>query len=76
MKYITCFLVAVAMVFFTSCNKEIVEMTYENYQACKAPKRLFIVPGATHAMSYIVDREGYEKTVKEFWADFDEISSE
>ena len=46
-------------------------MTYQNYKACNAPKRLFVVPGATHAMSYIVDKEGYEKTVKEFWNDWD-----
>lgn len=48
-----------------------IEMTYQNYKACNAPKRLFVVPGATHAMSYIVDKEGYEKTVKEFWNDWD-----
>ncbi len=48
-----------------------VEMTYENYMVCNAPKRLFIVPGATHAMSYFVDKEGYEKHVKEFWDEFD-----
>jgi len=44
-----------------------VEMTYENYKACTAPKTLFVVPGATHAMSYVVDKTGYEKTVKDFW---------
>ena len=45
-----------------------VEMTYENYQACRAPKRLFIVPGAGHGMSYFVDRPGYEQETKNFWA--------
>lgn len=45
-----------------------VEMTYENYQACSAPKRLFIVPGAGHGMSYFVDRPGYERETKDFWA--------
>ncbi len=44
-----------------------VEMTYENYKACAAPKSLLIVPGAEHGMSYRVDREGYEAAVKEFW---------
>lgn len=44
-----------------------IEMTYENYKACKAPKRLFVVPGADHGMSYLVDREGYEETVLAFW---------
>ena len=33
-----------------------VTMTYENYQACAAPKRLFIVPGAEHGMCYHIDR--------------------
>ncbi|MGN0493447.1 MAG: alpha/beta hydrolase [Acutalibacteraceae bacterium] len=48
-----------------------VEMTYENYKACAAPKRLLIVPGAEHGMSYLVNKEEYQKTVKEFWRDFD-----
>ena len=49
-----------------------VEMTYENYKACTAPKRLFIVPGAEHGMSYLVDPKGYEAAVRAFWAEFDE----
>ena len=48
-----------------------VEMTYENYKACAAPKRLFIVPGAQHGMSYLVDPRGYEAAVKSFFASFD-----
>lgn len=44
-----------------------VEMTYENYKACAAPKYLHIVPGAEHGMSYFVDRAGYEEAVKAFW---------
>ena len=48
-----------------------IEMTYENYKACVSPKRLLVVPGAEHAMSYLIDKESYEKTVKEFWNDFD-----
>lgn len=48
-----------------------VEMTFENYKASIAPKRLFIVPGANHAMSYIVDKNGYEDVVINFWKDFD-----
>ena len=50
-----------------------IEMTYENYKACIAPKKLFVVPGATHAMSYIVDKDGYEKIVKEFWQENDDF---
>ncbi len=48
-----------------------VEMTYENYKACTSPKRLLIVPGADHAMSYYVNPHEYEKAVLEFWNDFD-----
>lgn len=48
-----------------------VEMTYENYKACVAPKRLFIVPGAQHGMSYPTDPMGYQAAIKSFWASFD-----
>ena len=44
-----------------------VEMTYENYRACKGKRKLLIVPGADHGMSYYVDREEYEKTALEFF---------
>lgn len=53
-----------------------VEMTYENYKACAAEKRLLIVPGAGHGMSYILDKKGYEKAVLEFWRDFGRKTSE
>lgn len=48
-----------------------IEMTYENYKACTAPKRLLVVPGAEHGMSYLIDKEAYEKAAKDFWKDFD-----
>lgn len=48
-----------------------VEMTFENYKACTSPKRLLVVPGAEHGMSYLVDPAGYQTAVKAFWADFD-----
>ena len=48
-----------------------IEMTYENYRACAAEKRLFVVPYATHGMSYFEDKSGYEAEVKRFWADHD-----
>ncbi len=44
-----------------------IEMTYENYRACASPKRLLIVPGAAHGMSYLVDTPLYQATVKQFW---------
>ncbi len=49
-----------------------VEMTYENYKACTAPKRLFVVPGADHGMSYAVDEAGYQAAMREFWSSFDQ----
>jgi hypothetical protein len=48
-----------------------VEMTYENYKACTAPKRLFVVPGADHGMSYATDQAGYQAALRSFWHDFD-----
>ncbi len=48
-----------------------VEMTYRNYCACAAPKRLLIVPGAEHGMSYLADTDGYETVLKNFWQEFD-----
>ena len=48
-----------------------IEMTFENYKACSAPKQLFIVPGAGHGMSYVVDRKGYQTALTDFWTAFD-----
>lgn len=44
-----------------------VEMTLQNYEACQAPKRKLIVPGANHGMSYFYDRPGYEAAVLDFF---------
>lgn len=48
-----------------------IEMTYENYKACASEKRLLVVPGAEHAMSYLVDKQGYEDAIRKFWEDYD-----
>ncbi len=42
-------------------------MTLENYLACKAPKDLLIVEGATHGMSYLVDSAAYEQALQDFF---------
>lgn len=42
------------------------EMSRQNYEACRAAKELFIVPEARHAVSYIIDKPGYEKNVSAF----------
>lgn len=49
-----------------------VEMTKENYEACKAPKKLLIVEGANHGMSYLQDQQRYEEIVQEFWQEQDD----
>ena len=41
-------------------------MAEEIYKACRSKKKLLIVPGAGHGMSYLVDKDLYEKTVKDF----------
>ncbi|MCC8139772.1 MAG: alpha/beta hydrolase [Lachnospiraceae bacterium] len=48
-----------------------IEMTYENYAACAAPKRLLIVPDAGHCQGYLTEPERYEKELLQFWQDFD-----
>ena len=44
-----------------------VEMTYANYKACQGKRKLLIVPGADHGMSYYVAKEEYEKMTLAFW---------
>ncbi len=48
-----------------------VEMTYKNYIACNAPKRLLIVPSADHGMSYYKEKERYEQEVTAFFNEYD-----
>ncbi|MDO4745195.1 MAG: alpha/beta hydrolase [Bacillota bacterium] len=48
-----------------------VEMTYENYLACKAPKRLVIVPGAVHGLSFYVEKERCAEEIRRFWSEND-----
>lgn len=47
-----------------------VSMTYENYKACRAPKRLLIVPGADHGMSHHTEPCRYEEAMLNFWREF------
>ncbi len=48
------------------------EMTFENYKACAAKKRLLVVPGADHGLSYWVDKDQYEAAVRSFWRETEE----
>ena len=45
------------------------EMSRENYAACAAPKRLLTIPGADHAMSFVIDEPAYTAAVREFLAE-------
>ena len=51
-----------------------VEMTYRNYKACVSPKKLLIVPGADHGMSYYISKDEYEKSITDFWNMYDNLS--
>jgi fermentation-respiration switch protein FrsA (DUF1100 family) len=64
--------VPVLFIHGTDDNFVPIEMTYENYKACASEKILFVVPGASHGMSYIWDKKGYESAVKKFWQENDE----
>ena len=42
------------------------KMTEEGFQACTGRKKLLIVDGADHGVSFIHDREGYKEAVISF----------
>lgn len=48
-----------------------VSMTYQNYNACAGPKELLIVPEADHGMSYYLEPERYQESLKSFWEKYD-----
>lgn len=48
-----------------------INMTYENYKACAAPKQLLVVPGAGHAMSYFTETGRYRQALLDFWRLYD-----
>lgn len=47
------------------------EMTLENYNACIAPKTLFIARGATHGLSYIMQHDAYYNEILDFFEKYD-----
>ena len=52
-------------------NKGSAQLTGEKRDACAAPCKLLVVPGADHAMSYYMGRGAYEAAVRAFWEHFD-----
>ena len=53
-----------------------IQMTYDNYLSCAAPRYLVVVPGATHAMSYAVEPETCQKAMLSFWQMYDGNTTE
>ena len=41
-------------------------MTIKNYEACAAPKELYIVPEAGHALAFSKDMEEGKRRIKNF----------
>ena len=48
-----------------------VHMTIKSYHACAAPKRIMLVDGATHAMSWLTDTERYKEAILELFQEND-----
>ncbi|WP_314208822.1 alpha/beta hydrolase [Vagococcus salmoninarum] len=46
------------------------EMVYQNYEATKGPKELYIVKGAAHAQAFSTDKGAYQKVVSDFIAKY------
>ena len=44
-------------------------MSRENYEACKAPKLLYTVPGAGHGLCYLTAGEDYIRALRTFWTE-------
>ncbi len=42
------------------------EMSQQGYDACVSEKHLLLVDGAEHGVSFLIDRDGYTKTVNAF----------
>ncbi len=47
-----------------------VHMTIKNYHACSAPKRICLVDGAPHGMSWYFDTDKYKAALESFFEDF------
>ena len=48
-----------------------IHMTIKSYHACAAPKRIMLVDGATHAMSWHIDTERYKEAILELFQEND-----
>ena len=50
------------------------KMSYINYDACTTKKRILIVKGASHGMSYPVNQDEYIKAVNDFYTTNPELN--
>ena len=48
-----------------------IEMSYDNYEACAAPKQILVIEEAAHGTCCLVEPEAYMKTVIEFMEKWD-----
>lgn len=69
MRYFTCFLLAVTMLFFTSCNKEIVEKTFETEEFSIVLDSSFKKKEAQGAYAYYISSEYLVVCIKESFVD-------
>lgn len=58
----------IPVIFFHGDQDDFVpwQMSQANYDACPAPKKLLLVPGAGHGLGYLMDPEGYLQALREF----------
>ena len=61
----------IPVIFFHGESDDFVpcDMSRELYAKCRAPKRLVTVPDAGHGLVYVVDNDGYFKSVCEFFTE-------
>lgn len=59
---------SVPVIFFHGLDDDFVpwQMSRDNYDACPAPKKLVLVPGAGHGLGYLVAPEDYLQALREF----------
>ena len=61
--------IKVPVIFFHGDTDDFVpcQMSWENYNACVAPKRMVVIPGAGHGLAYIMDPDRYLQEMAEFF---------
>lgn len=55
----------------TADNFVPMDMTMQNYHACRAEKSLLLIDGAPHARSYLVAMDEYQSAIRKFFRKYD-----